>query len=124
MKGYLNYCIFIASLLCVGCEANRSGVSHASRELGLNCVSLSNGEKWYTLRDLDSIAKAYLLDHKTGFDGNAREVTFWIDDRNRNELVMISYNSGFGRHYWNVTIDKTGAINKVESGILAEGPPN
>lgn len=108
--------------LCAGCQSNRIETPTRLKQDAWKYVSVRGSDKWYALSDLEAKTRTYLLDHKTGFDGAAREVTCWINGGSQNELVMIHYSSGFGRSYWSVTIDKAGQIGNVESGILGEGP--
>jgi hypothetical protein len=109
-------------VLCAGCQSNRIEPPTRPNQDAWKYVCVRGSDKWYALSDLESKARTYLLEHKAGFEGTAREVMFWINGVSQNELVMIHYSSGFGRSYWSVTIDKAGQVGNVESGIFGEGP--
>ncbi len=112
---------FLIVALCAGCQSNQIETPTRLNQDACKYVSV-RGDEWYALSDLEAKTRTYLLDHKTGFDGAAREITFWINSGSTNELLMIHYSSGFGQPYWSVSLDKAGQVGIVESGVFGEGP--
>lgn len=109
----------LAFFIFAGCQSHHS--SNEANRHPWKYISIHGKDRWYPLNDLELKARTYLLDQNMGFADTARETTFWIEDGSTNELLMIHYNSGFGRPFWSVKIDKAGRVIDAVTGILAEG---
>lgn len=123
MKWILTITLTLVFLFCWGCHCGpQLSVKEESHNHGWNSIFIHDVTGWRTLGELEFQARSYLLARSLGFSNSPERISIWIENGSTSELLSIHYNSGLGRPYWTVVINKAGQVMNATNGILGEAP--
>ena len=116
----------VATLICLittGCAQqfdDRLGVqSQGSHEYMF--VSGDGHKMWYSALELETLARNYVKQKSIAFDFANTEKAIWVNTGGSRTLATVSFSSGIGKPFLDVTIDRHGKAVRHFIGIAVCG---
>src|SRR4051812_19560840 len=101
----------LLAILAAGCSSSRFPTRYGVHEHEPNefmFVSADGEKEWYSALEFDRIARRYAEAQRLAFDFQGTERTVWIKTDGGRVLADVSYSSGMGKPFLQVTINRHG----------------
>jgi hypothetical protein len=114
-----------ALVLATACHFLFAADTPPGRKKELSGVFVQGATNWYSVQELDTKARAYVNRLAKDFNPTSAGMSVWVYTQKANHILLVSYNSGMGKPFWNVYFGADGEVSKYESGVLSDGsgPP-
>lgn len=116
--------LFLSATIARG-EDGTNGVAKPAAQKAYPPAVFVNGtgHKWYSVTELEQIAKDYAKQKKIQFDFAHAGRSVWVHTDGSNVIARVVFASDFGKPMYYAEVDRHGIVVTNFIGVMSEGPP-